>query len=170
MPLTVPWVISAWCGITPQYMIICWTAHSWRENAQIGMLGRKCEIRRAGTTGGRRHGDALGANGGSHVYSGHTHNVVDDAGAVSIGRNLERSVGREVFLSLESNAGLHLDGLDRVLTGSGLAREHNGVGAVVDGVSNVGNLGARRARILLHGVEHLRSGDDGLVGRVATWR
>ena len=37
----------AWCGITPQYMIICWTAHSWRENAQIGMLGRKCEIKRA---------------------------------------------------------------------------------------------------------------------------
>ena len=76
-------------------------------------------------------------------------------------------MGREVLLGLESNAGLHLNSLNRVLTGSGLAREHNGVGAVVDGVSNVGNLGARRARVLLHGVEHLRSGDDGLVGRVA---
>ena len=130
-------------------------------------VGTEVRDQASGTTGGRRHGDALGANGGSHVHSGHTHNVVDDAGAVSVSRNLERSVSREVLLSLESNAGLHLDGLDRVLTGSGLAREHNGVGAVVDGVSNVGNLGARRARVLLHGVEHLRSGDNGLVGRVA---
>ena len=130
-------------------------------------VGTEVRDQAGGTTGGRRHGDALGANGGGHVHSGHTHNVVDDAGAVSVSRNLERSVSREVLLSLESNAGLHLNGLDRVLTGSGLAREHNGVGAVVDGVSNVGNLGARRARVLLHGVEHLRSGDNGLVGRVA---
>ena len=71
------------------------------------------------------------------------------------------------FSSLDGDGGLHLDGLDRVLTGSGLAGQHNGVGTVINGVGDVGNFGARRARVLLHGVEHLRGGDDGLVGRVA---
>lgn len=69
-------------------------------------VGTEVRDQASSTTGGRRHGDALGANGGGHVHSGHTHNVVDNAGAVSIGRNLERSVGREVLLGLESNAGL----------------------------------------------------------------
>ena len=42
------------------------------------------------------------------------------------------------------------------------AGEHDGVGAVVDGVGHVGDFGARGPRILDHGFEHLRGSDDGL--------
>ena len=54
------------------------------------------------------------------------------------------------------------DGLDRVLADRGLAREHDGRGAVKDGVCHVGDLGAGGARVFGHGVEHLGGGDDAL--------
>ena len=57
--------------------------------------------------------------------------------------------------------GLH--GLDGVFAIGGLAAEHDGVGAVIDGVCDVGDLGAGRARVLDHRVEHLRGHDDGLL-------
>ena len=120
-----------------------------------------------GAAGGGGDGDALGAHDGGHVHSGHTHDVVDDAGAVRVLGGLELRVDGKVLLGLVRDVGLHLDGLDRVLAGSGLAGEHDGVGAVIDGVRDVGDLGAGRARVVLHGVEHLGRGDDGLVGRVA---
>ncbi len=50
-------------------------------------------------------------------------------------------------------------GLARVFALGGLAREHHGVGAVDDRVGHVAGLGAGRARVLDHGVEHLGGGD-----------
>ena len=58
-----------------------------------------------------------------------------------------------------------LDGIDRILTNRGLARQHNGRGAVEYGVGDVRYLGAGRARVLGHRVEHLGGGDDPLAGR-----
>ena len=56
-----------------------------------------------------------------------------------------------------------LYGLDWVFAIGGLAAEHDGVGAVIDGVCDVGDLGAGRSRVLDHRVEHLRGHDDGLL-------
>ena len=137
-----------------------------RERAD-GHVGTEVRDQACRTAGGGGDGDALGADGGSHVDSGKAHDVVDGARGRSALGHHERSVCRQVLLGLVGDAGLHLHGLDRVHAGRGLAGEHDGVGAVVDGVGNVGNLGARRARVVLHGVEHLCSGDNGLVGLVA---
>ena len=60
-----------------------------------------------------------------------------------------------------------VDSLDRVFACGGLAGEHDRVGAVDDGVGDVARLGARRARIADHRVEHLRRRDDGLRRDVA---
>ena len=81
------------------------------------------------------------------LYFGHR-NVI--AGVLSVFRHT-------------GNLGHGLYGLDWVFTISGLAAEHNGVGAVVDGVCDIGDLGAGRARVLDHRVEHLRGHDDGLL-------
>ena len=48
------------------------------------------------------------------------------------------------------------------LPAAGFAGEHDGGGAVVDGVGDVGGFGAGGPRILDHGFEHLGGGDDGL--------
>ena len=53
-------------------------------------------------------------------------------------------------------------GVDRPGADRRLAREHQRVGAVEDGVGGVGGLGARRARVLDHRLEHLGGDDDGL--------
>ena len=49
----------------------------------------------------------------------------------------------------------------------GLSGEHHGVRAVEHRVADVRHLGARRARVAAHGLEHLRRDDDGLAGLVA---
>ncbi len=135
-----------------------------RDDGRVRMEVRD-EARGAARGGG--NDDGLRLDGGGHVHRGETHDVVDDAGAMAAGRHLERTVGGEVLLGLVRDRGLHLHGLHRVLAGRRLAREHHGVGAVVDGVRDVRDLGARGARVADHRVEHLRRGDDGLVGRVA---
>ena len=48
------------------------------------------------------------------------------------------------------------------LPAADLGGEHDGVGAVVDGVGDVGGFGAGGARVVDHGFEHLGGGDDGL--------
>ena len=53
----------------------------------------------------------------------------------------------------------HLDDEPRVVADRGLAGEHAGIGAVEDGVGDVGRLGPRRPSRMLHAVEHL-GGDD----------
>ena len=81
------------------------------------------------------------------LYFGHR-NVI--AGVLSVFRHT-------------SNLGHGLYGLDGVFAIGGLAAEHDGVGAVIDGVCDVGDFGAGRARVLDHRVEHLRGHDDGLL-------
>ena len=51
------------------------------------------------------------------------------------------------------------DGLDGIVAHRGLGRQHDGIRAVEHGVGHVGYLGARRPRILDHGIQHLRGGD-----------
>ncbi len=49
-----------------------------------------------------------------------------------------------------------------VLAAGGFGGEHDGVGAVEDGVGDVAGFGARGARVFDHRFEHLRGGDDRL--------
>ena len=71
-------------------------------------------------------------------------------------------VDADLVLGLGDDLGHHGDGFDGIFAGGGFAGEHDGVGAVVDGVGDVGGLGAGGARVLDHGLEHLGGGDDGL--------
>ena len=57
--------------------------------------------------------------------------------------------------------------LNGVLTGSGLAGEHDGGGAVVHGVGHVGNLRPGGPGVLNHGFQHLGSGDHPLAQQAA---
>src|SRR6266567_1541810 len=65
------------------------------------------------------------------------------------------------MLGLGDDLGHHGYGFNGVFAGGGLAGEHDGVGAVVDGVGYVGGLGSGGARVLDHGLEHLGRRDDG---------
>lgn len=77
-----------------------------------------------------------------------------------------RDVGNRV-LGLQTGL-VHLsDSLARVRALGSLARQHNAVGTVSDGVSNVTDLGTSGTRVLDHGLEHLGSTDDRLAGQVA---
>ncbi len=66
-----------------------------------------------------------------------------------------------LLFDVAGNVGHGLDGLDGILSIGGFAAEHNGVGAVVDGVGHVGNLRAGGAGVVDHTVQHLGGGDDG---------
>ena len=68
----------------------------------------------------------------------------------------------DVQLGLGDDARHHGDGLNRILAHGRLAGEHDGVGAVVDGVGHVGDFGARGARVFDHRLQHLRRRDDRL--------
>lgn len=128
----------------------------------MGMFGRKWEIRRAVrpvVVGTVMH---LAPTAVAIWTGGHAHDVVDDTGAGRVLGHGELGVSGHVLLGLGGDTCLHGNGLDRVLAGCGLAGEHHGVGAIEDGVGNVSDLGTRRARVVLHGVEHLRGGDNGL--------
>ena len=67
-----------------------------------------------------------------------------------------------VLLGRLDDAGHGLDRDDGVLAHARLAREHHRVGAVEDGVGDVGGLGARRHRAVDHRLEHLRGHDHRL--------
>ena len=54
------------------------------------------------------------------------------------------------------------DGVDWVVTSSGLTREHDAISSIENSVGNIGSLGTGWARSLAHGFEHLRSSDDWL--------
>ena len=73
-----------------------------------------------------------------------------------------RPASRICASDLGHDAGHHLDGFDRILAGRAFGGEHDGVAAVVDGIGHVAGFGARGARILDHGFQHLRRRDDGL--------
>ena len=85
---------------------------------------------------------------------------------------LEAALNEEIlvlegFLDAASDAVHRGNSLDRVIAGSRLAGEHDGIRTIEDGVADIGDLSARRARVALHGVEHLRSDDDRLASLVA---
>ena len=80
---------------------------------------------------------------------------------------LEDGVVVDVRLGLAADVSHDGDSLDGVGAGGGLAGEHDGVGAVEDGVGDVGGLRAGGAGGAGHGLEHLGGGDDGLAGFVA---
>jgi hypothetical protein len=57
---------------------------------------------------------------------------------------------------------------DGMIADGGFRAEHDGVRAVEHGVSHIARLGSRRPRVMDHGFEHLRRGDDRLVVGVAS--
>ena len=73
----------------------------------------------------------------------------------------------DVLFRLLADLGHGLHGLDGVFSGGGLAGEHDRARAVIDGVGHVGDLRAGGARILDHGFEHFRGGDDALSEQAA---
>ena len=85
---------------------------------------------------------------------------------------LEAALNEEVLV-LEGFLNAHCDAvhrgnsLNRIVTGSRLAGEHDGIRTIEDGVADIGDLSTRRTRVALHGVEHLRCDDDRLAGLVA---
>ena len=58
-----------------------------------------------------------------------------------------------------------LERLDRKLAEGGFAGQHHGIGAVIDRIGDVADLGTGRPWILSHGIEHVRRGDDRLAGQ-----
>lgn len=70
---------------------------------------------------------------------------------------------------LGEQAGLvhHADGLLGVVALGSLARQHDTVGTVKNGVANVGNLGTGWAGVERHALEHLSGANDGLASNVA---
>lgn len=60
-----------------------------------------------------------------------------------------------------------MDGLVGVGTLGSLARQHDAVRTVSDGVADVANLGTSGPGVLDHALEHLSGADDGLAGNVA---
>ena len=66
---------------------------------------------------------------------------------------------RLVLLRAEDDLRHRLHGLDRILADGALAGKHHRVGAVHHGVRDVGDLRARRHRIVDHRLHHLRRRD-----------
>ena len=107
-----------------------------------------------------------GDGGDVEVVGGVGHALADGLGdgEADAGMMAERGwrIDADLVLGLGDDLGHHGDGFDGILAGGGFGGEHDGVGAVVDGVGDVGGLGAGGARVVDHGLEHLRGGDDGL--------
>ena len=78
---------------------------------------------------------------------------------IAVGEELEL-----VRLGLDDDLRHRLHRLDREAAGGGLAGEHQRVGAVEHRVGDVRRLGAGRARLLHHRLEHLRRDDHRLAG------
>ena len=70
-------------------------------------------------------------------------------------------------LSLETGLVHLLDSLGGVATLGCLTGKHDTVSTVSDGVTDIADIGAGRAGVLDHGLEHLGGADDGLASKVA---
>lgn len=117
---------------------------------------------------GGEDNDTTGAEIKGSADSGHGAGLNSADGALDKAAHFLKvgDVGNGV-LSLEAGL-VHLaDGLSGVAALGGLAGKHDTVGTVGDGVANVANLGAGRARVLDHGLEHLGGANDGLASQVA---
>src|SRR5271166_1821029 len=116
-------------------------------------------------TGDEARGEAAVGEDGDELHMQFAGSVADKFGNGF--RNLElllRGGGARVFLNagfgFMNDASHHGNGFDGIFSGSGFCGEHHGVGAVEDGVGDVGGFGARGAGILGHGFEHLGGGDN----------
>lgn len=98
---------------------------------------------------------------------GRVRDGVCDGGAFANAARADDGVVLERFLHAQGDGTHHLDRLDGVIAARGLAREHDGVRAVKDGVADVRDLRACGARVRGHGFEHLRGDDDGLADGIA---
>eukprot|EP01137_Pigoraptor_chileana_P032320 Opistho-2@21516 len=61
----------------------------------------------------------------------------------------------------------HLNGFNRVCSLCSLAREHDAVSAIKNGVRHIEDLSTRWPWIVCHALEHLRRTNDGLAGNIA---
>ena len=73
----------------------------------------------------------------------------------------------DVALGLLGDLAHDAHGVHRVLARGGLAGEHDGAGAVIDGVGHVADFGAGGAGIGDHALEHFGRGDDALAEHAA---
>ena len=80
-----------------------------------------------------------------------------------INHRVEVVLAHLVLFRLFGDGGHRLHRFEGIFSRSRFTTQHESVGAVVDSVGNVGHFGASGARIVDHGVEHLRSHDDGLL-------
>ena len=135
---------------------------SYGESAKIGGSGRYFESRRAVEPVSVKIAMAASSRS-SAEWAMHSQMVsATDSREACGGVPAQRRVEADLVLGLGDDLGHHGDGFDGILAGGGLAREHDGVGAVVDRVGDVGGLGAGGPRILDHRFQHLRRGDDRL--------
>ena len=88
--------------------------------------------------------------------------VADAGGAVDLHPAQAVNLVVDIRLGALGDLGHGAQGLHGVGAGSGLARQHDGRGAVIDGVGHVRDLGAGGAGVADHAVQHLGGGDNGL--------
>ena len=141
--------------------------HGVRKRAAHNGAGGAVFAQQAAGGAAQRHGDDRGGVqivGGGHgrVRDRLRHRVPRDRRArAEAGLVVDRLFGRFG----DQRHGLH--SLHRELPRGGLARKHNGAGAVVNGVRHVRDLGAGGARVRDHALQHLRGGDHLLAGKIA---
>ena len=76
---------------------------------------------------------------------------------------VRRPPERLVLFGADAQLGHRPHGAHGIFADGRLGREHHGVGAVHDGIRDIGHLGARRRRRVDHRLEHLRGRDAYLV-------
>ena len=124
------------------------------ENAIIGRLGRCFEIKRPVDPVSREDGDDLHLQ----FFRSMTNQFGGSLRDVELRRARPQDL-QIAGLGFADDAVHHLDRFQRVLPGSGFGGKHQRIAAVENGVGDVGGLGARGARVLRHGFEHLGCGD-----------
>jgi hypothetical protein len=95
------------------------------------------------------------------VSDGFADGFGDGESAVLAAAAVLHEVGHVAF-GFDDDARHDGNGFAGILAAGGFGGEHDGVGAVENGVGDVAGFGARGARVFDHRLEHLRGGDDGL--------
>ena len=96
------------------------------------------------------------------------HSSADGQAAVLTAGVVNQGIKVGVGLGSLGDGGHSLQGLDGILACSGLARQHDRAGAVINSVGNVGDLGTGGARVHDHGIQHLGSGNADLTSAHGT--
>ena len=73
----------------------------------------------------------------------------------------------DILLRCFGNPGHGLDRFDRIFSCSGLSRQHDSTGAVIDCVCHIGSLGTCGTWIIDHGFQHLCRGNDSFAEHAA---